>query len=276
VPQSLDLRVIKVGIEVDGQLKVYQSPLGIYAKGTKYANSLQNECEVKLLNLDRDTLDYILTETSPFNLNRTPKIITVDAGRESYGTTRIFTGNIVTAKPTQPPDVALTIKALTGNYSKGNIVSRSQGGMAQLSTISQQVATDLGVGLNFQATDKQIGNYTYSGAALKQVDKLNDTGQVTAYIDDGTLVVKNLNLPLPNVVTIVNLETGMVEIPELTEQGIKVKFYLDGQTQLGGLLRVTSDRYPAANGDYVIYKLGFDIATREKQFFWIAEGKRLS
>jgi len=272
---DIDLRVIKVGIEVDGLLKVYSGPLAISCTGTKYANALQNEAEVKIANLDRATMDYILTETSPFNLNKTHKRVTIEAGRVSYGTSQIFIGNIVSSAPSQPPDIVLTLKCLTGNFEKGKIVSSSQPGKAKLSSISQQVAKDLGVTLNFQAQDKQISNYTYSGAALKQVDQLNSMGQVTAYIDDGVLVVKPLNLPLPNVVTIVNADTGLVGIPELTEQGIKVTFYLDGQTTLGGILRLTSKLYPAVNGDYVIYKLGFNITTRDTAFYWIAEGKRL-
>jgi len=85
-----------------------------------------------------------------------------------------------------------------------------------------------------------------------------------------------LNLPLANFITIVNLETGMVGIPETTEQGIKIKFLMDGQTKLGGLLRVTSQIYPALNGEYVIYKLGFDVATRDVPFYWIAEAKLMT
>lgn len=273
--QQLDERIVRVGIEVDGVLRVYQSPLKIIATGMKYANALQNEAEVKIANLDKNVIDYILTETSPFNLNKTPKRVTIEAGRVSTGVTQIFIGNIVSSSVGQPPDVELTLKCLTGNYDKGNIISRSQPGIAQLSQISQQVAGDLNVTLDFQATDKQISNYTYSGGALKQVEKLNDTGQVNAYIDDGVLVVKNLNLPLPGVITVLNLSTGMIGIPELTEQGIRVKFLLDGQTTLGGLLRVESIQEPAANGDYVVYKLGFEISTRDTPFYWIAEGKRL-
>ncbi len=66
----------------------------------------------------------------------------------------------------------------------------------------------------------------------------------------------------------------MIGIPEFTEQGIKVKMLLDNQTKLGGGLRITSSIYPAVNGDYVIYKLGFDIATRDTPFYYIAEAAR--
>lgn len=271
---ELDPRIIKVTIEVGGQLKTYMQPLGIVVTGTKYGNSLQNEAEVILNNLDRPTRDYILTQTSPYNLNKSPKSITVEAGRQSYGTAVIYRGNIVTSTLTQPPDIGVVLKCLTGNFLKGKILSRNQPGLASLQQISQQIAQDTGTLLNFQATNKSIANYAFSGAAPKQVDVLNSYGNINAFIDDDILVVKNAFIPLNNTLRILNADTGMVEIPEFTEQGIKVKFLLDNRTQLGSALRIQSAQNPAINGDYVIYKLGFHIATRDTPFYYTAEAAR--
>ncbi len=66
----------------------------------------------------------------------------------------------------------------------------------------------------------------------------------------------------------------MIGIPEFTEQGIKVKFLLDNRTTLGGGIQIESKIYPATNGNYVIYKLGFEITNRDKPFYWIAEATR--
>ena len=277
-PTELDPRIISVSIEVNGQLKTYSSPMFIEASGTKYANALQNEASVIIANLDRETQDYLLTETTPFNLNRTPKTITISAGRKSYGTAVIYVGNIITAMVSQPPDVGVTLKCLTGNFIKGNVLSRNQPGSAQLLQISRQIAQDTGTILNFQATNRNISNYAYSGPAGGQVTLLNTMGGLNAFIDDGTLVVKNAGAPITinsSSVKVVSSQTGMVEIPVFTEQGIKVKFLLDNRTTLGGLIRVISTQYPAANGDYVIYKLGFQIATRNTPFYYVAEAARL-
>lgn len=271
---AFDPRIIRIGIEVGGQLKIYEN-LTMKASGTKYANANQDECEVTLLNMVKETRDYILTETSPFNQNKKPKRLIVEAGRQSYGVSRIFAGDITAAKPSQPPDIGLTIKALTGNYAKGNIIARNQPAQTSLKRISQSVADDLGVTLDFQASDKTISNYSFSGGALKQIDKLGDTGAVDAYLDDNVLVVKDMNVPLTGKTRILNLDTGMIGLPELTEQGIKVQFLLDNQTTLGSALDITSKINPSANGQYGIYKLGFEIATDELPFYWIAEGKRI-
>jgi hypothetical protein len=272
--KEIDPRIVRVGIEVNGKLKIYEG-LSITATGTKYANANQNECEVKIANLQKDTADYILSETSPFNKNKTPKILTLDAGRKSYGTSRIFLGNISKSSPSQPPDIAVTLKCLTLNYKKGDVTSDTATGTQSLKDISQNVAKDLNVNLNFQATDKNISNYNYSGASLNQVDKLGELGDINAYIDDGNLIVKDANIPLVNTSRIVNVDSGMIGIPEITEHGIKVKFLLDNKTTLGGGLQVESLIYPAVNGNYVIFKLGFEISSRDVPFYWVAEGKRL-
>jgi hypothetical protein len=273
--QEIDLRLVQVGIQIRGIEKTYREDLAIVASGVKFSNANQNECEIRLANLDEATKNYLLTETSPFNLNRTPKILTLKAGRRSYGVTQIFVGNIVSSTLSQPPDTIITLRCLTGNYQKGNIIASSQTGQAKLSQIAQGVAKDLNLTLNFQAQDKQISNYSYSGAALKQVDKLGESGYVNAYVDDGVLVVKDYNVALSSRTRVVNASNGMIGIPEVTEVGVKVKFLLDAQTTLGGGLIIESDVYPAVNGSYIIYKLSFEIASREEPFYWIAEAKRL-
>lgn len=271
--EQIDPRLVRIGIEVAGILKQYEG-LQITASGTKYGNPNQNECEVTISNMDKATRDYILTETSPFNKNKARKKLIVEAGRVSYGYSKIFEGDITNSGVSQPPDIAIKLKALTGNYSKSDVIARTQPPSTSLRNISGQVAKDLGVTLDFQAKDKTIANYSFSGGALKQIDKLQSMGLVDAYLDDNVLVVKDLNAPLNGRVRVLNLDSGMIGIPELTEQGIRVKFLLDNQTTVGSSLQITSVLYPALNGFYVIYKLGFDIANRDTPFYWIAEAKR--
>jgi hypothetical protein len=273
--QELDPRLVSLTVTVNGIAKTYQD-LAILARGMKYANPLQNECEVTIFNLDKATQDYILSETSPYNQNKTPKTVTLEAGRQSYGLAKIYLGNIVMSNPSQPPDIGITLKCLTGNYLKGQFTTRAQPGTATLSQVSKQIATEVGTSLNFQARDKQLANYSYTGPTLKQVDHLQTAGGVNVYIDNDTLVVKNANQRLSGVVRILNAGSGMVGIPEMTERGIRVKFLLDNTTVLGGGLQIQSTQYPAINGNYIIYKLGFEIANRDTPFYWIAEALRAS
>lgn len=270
---EIDPRIVKIGIEIDGQIKYYDG-LTIVATGTKFANENENECEVKITNLDKPTRDYLLTETSPFNKNKSPKRIIIDAGRKSYGTNRIYVGDITSAKVSQPPDITITLKATTANDQKGNVVAKNQPGVTNLSTIARQVADDLGLSLLFQCKDKQLANYSFTGGSLKQVNKLGQAGGVSAYVDDNTLVMKDYGVPLANRVKILDMDTGMIGIPEITEKGIKVTYLIDNDTTLGGALDIRSKLNPAVNGVYNIYKLGFNIASRDTPFYFIAEASR--
>ena len=136
---ALDLRQVQVSIEVNGVVKTYDG-VRIVAFGTKYANALQNEAVISIYNLTKETRDYILTETSPYNQNPTPKVVRLYAGRDSYGTELVFIGNVVSCTLTQPPDIGVTLKCLTGNFQKGNVLVRQYGATIPLSTLSQQTA----------------------------------------------------------------------------------------------------------------------------------------
>lgn len=271
---GLDPRLITVGIEVNGATKTYNQELAITAVGFKSGNAIQNNAQVIIANVDRATQDYILSETSPYNLNRSPKIITVDAGRVSYGVSRVFYGNIIRSKPTQPPDIGLVMDCLTNAYEGGSIISRSQPANSSFSQICAQAAQDLNVNLNFQATDKTIGNYAYSGSAKDQIESLNQQGLYNVYVDDQELVVKDANKPLRGKVRVISKSTGMIGIPEITERGVNVKFLYDNQTKLGNAITIKSEMYKAANGTYNIFRLGFQLTSRDIPFYYIAEASR--
>ena len=277
--QVLDPRIVVLNITVNGKTKIYtasgDSPLNITTTGTKYANALQNEAQITISNLDKATQDYILSETTPFNLNTTQKTVTLFAGRDSYGTAQIYSGNIVSSMVTQPPDIGISLKCLTANFLKTKVITNNQPSQATLNQIGKKVSQDLGMALQFEATDKNIGNYNFAGSSLKQVQLLNSLGGINAFVDDNTLIMKNALVPLTGTTRILNADSGLVGIPEFTEQGLKATFLLDNKTRIGGGLQIKSQVYPAINGNYVIYKLGFNITSREVPFYYIAEAARI-
>lgn len=272
---KIDPRLVQLGIEVNGVLRVYNEGFEFRASGTKFGNENQNEIEVKIANLSKDVRDFILTETSPFNSNRTPKRLVLRAGRVSTGLKLIFSGDITRSSISQPPDLVLSLKALTGDFQKGNVVSRNAQPSSRLSSIAGNVAKDLGVPLIFEADEKTVTNYSYSGGNLGQVKKLGQMGDVNAYLDDQGLVVKNAGKPLVGSVRVLDVDSGLIGQPEYTETGVKVKYLLDGTSVLGGGLRLRSVLDPAISGLYCIAKLSFDITSRDTPFYWIAEATRV-
>lgn len=265
---NLDPRLLRVSVEVNGQLRTYDN-LAIVVQGQKFANANQGEANVSIINLDREVSDQILTEASPFNRNRTPKRVIVEAGRQSTGYSTVYSGNIYRATSTQPPDQILTIRGLTGNFQAGNIVAKSQPPSTPLSDIVTEVGQDIGMAVDFQASNRRIANYTHNGAAIKQVDKLNDMG-VEAFVDNDTLVVKDRNTAKRGSRHIVRPE-DIVGKPEITEQGVRVTILFDNRVQLGGELDLTSRQYPAVSGRYNIYKLSYHLANRDTPWYLTME-----
>lgn len=157
---------------------------------------------------------------------------------------------------------------------KSKIVTQSFSEQAKLSDIAQKVAKDLEVASNFQATDKTIRSYSYTGSALKQVEKLGEMGNVNAYIDNEILIVKNSQQPLLGKRKVLNVDSGMIGVPEMTERGVKVKYLFDPETTLGGELKIKSQLNPAIAGIYNIYKLTFDLSNHDTNFYWTAEATR--
>ena len=273
---AFDDRLLRVGIEIDGQVRLYDG-LAITVVGSKFASITQNETTITIANLDKDTRDFLLTEGTPFNRLRTRRRnrIFIEAGRESYGYVRVFEGDITTANVSQPPDIVTTINALTSQFQKGNIVTSVLPSVSSISQIAQQAAESIDLPLIFEADDKSISNYRYEGAALGQLGKISEFGDLDVFVDDDAMVVKNKDVPRAGLRRFLSLDTGLVGIPQFTEFGIKVTFLFDAETTIGSQLQIESEVYPAANGLYSIYRLGFDLANRDTPFYYLAEARRI-
>lgn len=270
---NIDPRIVRIGIEVRGRLRTY-TDLAITVTGMKFTNPNQGECYVTIANLEESVANFILTETTPFNRNRTPKNLIVEVGRRSTGLSLLYVGNIFRTSITQPPDKILTIRALSGQYQKGNVVGVSSPAISSLSQIAAQVAESLGAVLVFQATDTQVANYAFTGPALKQLSKLEEMGDIDVYLDNDQLIVKDKNKALNGKVRRVSESAGMVGIPTITEQGVSVTMLYDNRVVLGGQLDVESRQFPAVNGSYIIYRLNYNIANRDVPFYLTAECRR--
>lgn len=262
----MDDRVLQIGVEVNGQLRVYEGG-SMSVKINRSADGKQNTCDAVLTNLRPDVRNYLLTECSPWNPNPKKKILTVLAGRRSTGVERIFTGGIAAASPSQLPDIDLTLKALTSDDIKYNFIARQSPPTIALSKLAKLVADDYGLPLRFEATDKTIANYLYNGSAARQVNQLALAGDVDAFIDNDQLIVKNLGEANKGRARLLSLATQMIGSPLVDDKGVKVRMLFDPTVNVGDAIQIESDINPAANGQYVIYNIGVSLATRAQDWY---------
>jgi hypothetical protein len=268
--------VFKIGdveIVVDSSIDPKNPPY-IMATGTKFVDVTQNECNVQIGNLSRDLRNSLATNLTPFDYNQARKSMQVWAGRVSTGLFLRYEGDIVTAVPSQPPDIIMNIRSRTMQFFKNDLVSQSYAVTAPLSQVASDIAKKLGINLQFEATDRNIANYAYTGTLGGQVQRLQQLGAIDAYVDDNTLVCKNKGTPLKNSAHVLSADTGLIGQVEPTEYGIRVRCLLSQGVKLGGTLSLTSVQNPSISGDYTIYRTGFEIATRDTPFYDVIEATK--
>ena len=261
-----DDRVLNIVIEFNGQMQFYNGAAGV-VKITKSSDSKQNACTISIDNLLLETIDYLVTETSPWNPSQKPKLITVMAGRQSAGVERIYTGDVILAEPSMPPDRRLTMKALTQNGAKYKWTSRSSPKTTQLLELCRHVASDYSLSLRFEAKDKTVAKYVYNGSTAQQIKKLEQVGDVDCFIDDEFLVVKDLGKGMRGEVRLISKDTGMIGTPVLDDKGIKVRMLFDPTIRLGQQIEIRSEVNKAANGQYVIYNWSASLATHDNDWY---------
>jgi hypothetical protein len=274
VTAAFDNRLVTLSFTLaNGETITYDQEYYIACSGTKFGNSNLADMELRIDNIAINTRNNIITQTSPLNLLRTPVNVQLLVGRRSFGAFVLFQGGVVATNPTQPPDIGLTMRSLMLVLQLTNPIKLTAPAQIKLSVLAAQVAQQLGVKLSFQATDKMVDNYSFTGAALKQVEKIAEAGNYTACIDNDTLVVLNNGQARNKTPIQVNSSTGMIGVPELTDFGVRVRMLINSQVQILDQIQVTSAINPSANGTYIITQLRFEISTWETPFYWIMEAK---
>lgn len=264
---------VTIGLD-DGRSSHAFETLAINAIGSKHSSAIQNNAEIRIANVDKALRDQLLTEGTPFNALCPRNTVLVEAGRESSGLSQVYVGDITTVNVTQAPDIWLVIRALTGQHVKRQTVALGRRATSKFSDIARQAASQMGVSLDFQANDKTVTNYSYNGSVGKLVESLSEISEgVDAYLDDDRLVVRPRELA-GGVGVPVNIDSGLIGIPEFIDFGVRCTVLMDHQIQLGRDINLQSSAYPAVDGTYNIYKLGFNVANRDNPFYYIIEAAR--
>jgi hypothetical protein len=149
------------------------------------------------------------------------------------------------------------------------IASSSFGGVTSLKTIAEHVAKQNNKKLEWKVkNDKQIGSFSYTGPVAKQVQKLAECGDVNAYVDNDTLVVIDSNAPRTEGTILIDEDGGMVGIPQPVWDGVLVKVMAASTIQLGGKVNIQSKLNPSVDGEYYVWQINFEIASRDHPFWY--------
>lgn len=267
---AFDQRIARLGIEINGEFLNLEG-LDIRASGIKYFSPSSSQCTVRISNLTKEHRNYIVTKASPIifsNASRQAINMTLDVGRESYGTFRLFQGGVLAMNVTQPPDIGIILESLTNNYAISLINMNSYGPTVSFRTLAQKVADQNRLALNFRARNINVENYSFTGALAKQMEKLQQIGAVNVASDGETLTVLDTDQFIDEGNILLNLDTGMVGVPQPCEQGVIVKTLIFGSIKQGSKVTIDSQINPAVNGEYKVMQIHFDVANRDTPFFY--------
>lgn len=245
--------------------------LDMRVRGKYFAGSTMGQAEIKISNMTRQQRNNLITMATPIipvNANRTPAYVTVDAGRDSYGVFRLFEGTCWAAAVTQAPDMTLTLSSLTNSIQSSTVGVTTEGILTPLSVIVQKIAALYKWTPKFMVkNDRQIANFQFTGSGQTAINKLEEIGNVNVFLVNGVLTVIDrgsfVGPPAP-----INLQSGMVGVPQANEWGIQVKTLIRPDIQLGGAVQVMSQTNPACNGTWTIKQLGFEVTNRDDPFWY--------
>lgn len=268
---AFDPRIVRVTIEIDGTVQEFTN-VRIDARGTKYRSALMSQAEIRIFNLTRENQQWILTRASPQQkppAPLTPINVTLEVGRESYGTFTLFQGSAFAAGITQPPDMGIVLQSLTNNFQLANTSAVSFPETSTLGQIAGQLAKDMGCTLQMRSENpaRQIVNYSFTGSTQKQMQRLNEMG-VIAHIDNKTLIIVDPEQSRSTGVILIDSLGGLVGVPQATSSGAACKTMIERGIEVGGEIELISQLNPAANGNYIIQQLDFELSNRDQPFFY--------
>jgi hypothetical protein len=269
---NLDQRIIFVRLSLStGETLEIENSLHIGCKIKKTTSATGNEADITIFNINPSVANAVIEASGKIYSKRTNKktcSIQISAGYQSSQMADIFFGDVVSADVSGLSDRSLNIKAQTGFYKNMEIVSRSFDQIkTKASIICKTIADDLGLDLKFNARDKEIYRYSYAGVATDQLRNLLFDYGISAFVDDKTLLVKDVGDQVNYDVKIVDSSTEMIGIPKLTEHGVEVVTLFDSGFKVGGKIQLSSIKNPSANGEYIIHQIQFDLSNYANSFY---------
>ena len=244
----------------------------------KLMSAVMNKASVDICNLAQEDIEYLTTYTSQFIAINERKRIRIFAGYEEDGVSLIFDGDVVEGMPTNPPDRWIRMKALSGYYTNKEPVSKTLNGDLSVQEVCSEAANLLGVPMIFEATSvKKISDFSFTGDKRKILKDLNELGDITAYEDDGVLMVVDKDKPRNSLeVRYIDENSGLIGVPKPDPLGIECTVLLDNSLKIGQQIYIESKIFPSASGLYYIYELKHSGDLRGQEFYTQIKARRFN
>ncbi|RDU70427.1 hypothetical protein CQA66_08440 [Helicobacter aurati] len=269
-------RKLKLTLEIDSDIKVYEhtsekNNIKVTFNVKKAVDSI-DIAQISIIGLNLKDIQNLSTKFDYDNGTAKMNKIILQAGYESdYGI--IFSGAIIEAKPNlDNADFVLDLQASAGYYkvtTKREPISIKE---AKLRDIAQTIADGYGYTLDFAATDKVIGDYSFIGSASQQFKLFAKDYNVKAWIENGVLFVSDKNKPSQKQGIMISNDSGLIGNPKPTSVGCDFVTLLRPSIQVGTILTCKFEKFPMLNRSYEVAALTHRGSNYDNQFFTEIQG----
>ena len=242
-------------------------------------SAMMIEAEFSICNLTRSEIEFLTSFANKYSALNQHHRVRIFAGYADTQTNLIFDGEIWEAKPTQPPDIWLECKALSGVYGSTVQISKSILEPIKIKDLYGSAAHWLGKDLDWRAnSEKTVSKFDFTGSQTQLLESLSKLDDVIPFLDGDKLVaVGKASPPIPagTVVKEISEATGMIGIPKVDYVGAEIKMLLDTTLKRGDTVYLRSKRIPAANGYYRIYHMRHEGHLRGEEWYTTVQTWRL-
>lgn len=185
--------------------------------------------------------------------------ITIMAGDEGGALSTVFSGIIANAWGdfSAQPDVAFHVEATGGlDVNTMNTAATGYSGGTDVAQAMQQLAGKAGLQLENNGVNQQISKPYLWGSVGSQINQLAKAANISAFIDNGTLVIVPSNSARNGDPIEVSPQTGMIGYPMFTAQGIYVESLFNPAIKYYGNINVKSSLQPAS-GKWTVIGLDY-------------------
>lgn len=276
---TLSERYVSVEFYDDNKQSEKFEGIDIMFTVTKKRCALRNSASFQIANLKRERIEYLTSFASQWvNMEKHRRIrikagyVDKDVKDKGLNAGIIYDGDLLSAIPTQPPDVWLECEGLSGMYDNQKIGALSIKGKVKVSEIAKTIANKLKLKFINELTaknDKTVDGFYHSGGMSDLTDEINNLGIATVFIDDDTLHIQDNDPKIPtntDTVPVVSMETGLIGIPRPDPLGVRFTVQLTSKYKLGEALKLESKAIPSCNGIYYPYIITYRGSLRGAQF----------
>lgn len=225
------------------------------------------EANITVYNLNREDMEFLSTCAAKWQDQQA--LIQLFVGYDD-DVRLVFSGFITQATPEGYPDLALNIKALTGQewWSKTIDISKANVSLMDLIQYSSDAS---GYPINItkqvrqgnQWLNKRLENFSYTGTSWGLMEKiqemLGDGLATTANADNIILSTYNdqtfVWTPTQGStgdVLYISEKTGMIGVPHPNTGGCDITMLLNTKVNIGDRIKLESKRMPLINGEYFV------------------------